>query len=315
MDQLVEEFDSPTGTWVTAAADVVADVPASDLEETPVPEPEAAPVVKVEAKPEGKPRNDPKARVEAATAKEAAAKRERDEAKAEAAKLQARIAELEAKSAPKPEPVRAPASADAEPKEEDFADYRQFVKAQARWEAKEEIRQQETTRAELAARTARETYNHDIDRQFGERWTAVLTEDPDFPTKVDQRLLNTPRASMLADPSTATFGNFLVEQIVQSERPKELLLHLSDPSVVQRLATLPPARVIRELARFESSLGAASPSGPAPTVHVSHAKVPIRPVETSPPVSHDEPGDDASDDEWLRHERAAELKRRRAGRS
>lgn len=320
MNQSAEEFDSTSGTWTAIPPDVAA----SDLDETPTPDQpeinaqEAKADAKADAK--GKPRNDPRARVEAATAKEAEAKRERDEAKAETARLNARIAELEAKGRPVAPPVAAKApTADAEPNPEDTAKYpdgqfdRKYLKDQARWEARQEIQQQQATARQQFEQQQRETSIREVDQKFGERFQAVLAEDPDFTSKVDPRLLKTPRAGVLEDPSTATFGNFLIEQVFHSERPKELLLHLSDPAVVQRLATLPPGQVIRELARYEASLGAASPPGPAHKA-LSQAKPPIKPVGSSPLVSNDEPGEDASDDEWLRHHQSAELKRRRAGR-
>lgn len=323
MDQSAEEFDSASGQWTVIPE--VADVPASDLEETPVPDQplvnasEAKADAKADAK--GKPRNDPRARVEAATAKEAEAKRERDEAKAEATRLNARIAELEAKGRPVAPPI-AKQTTDAEPNPEDTTKYPdgqfdlKFLKDQARWSVKQEIAQQQTAARQQFEAHQREQTIREVDEKFGARYQAVLAKDPDFPSKVDPRLLQTQRVGAMADPSEATFGNFLIEQVFHSERPDDLLLHLSDRAVVQRLATLPPGQVIRELARFESSLGAASPAGPvAKAPAISQAKPPIKPVGSSPLVSNDEPGEDASDDEWMRHHQAAELKRRRAGRS
>lgn len=309
MDTAVQEFDGATQSWITPEADPVVETPAVEAVEAPEAEP-----VEVVAEATKKPRDDPKARMLDATAKEAAAKRERDEAKAESAKLQARIAELEARTAPKPE-LKAPAAQvdDAEPTVDQFDSYEKFVKAQARWEARQEIRQQEQSRQMHEVAQAREHQIRAVDQQFSERYQAILTKDPDFASKVDARLLNTPRAGVLADPSKATFGNFLVEQVFQSEQPDALLLHLSDPAVVQRLATLPPVQVIRELAKVE--LGAASPAGPALKVPaISHAKPPIKPVGSSPQVTSDEPSEEDSDDEWLRKENARLLRQRRASR-
>lgn len=271
-------------------------------------------VAPIEAKtePKPKPRNDPQARVEQATAKEAAAKRERDEAKAEAADLKARLAALEAK-APKAEP-KPVVAADPEPTVDQFDSYEKFVKAQARWEARQEIVQQEAERQQHAARQQREYAIREVDRQFGERYGAILAKDPEFPSKVDARLLNTPRMGVLDDPSKATFGNFLVEQVFQSEQPEALLLHLSDPQVVQRLATLPPNQVIRELAKVELSVTAASPTGPAvKTPAISRAKPPIQPVGSSPLAADaNEISDDLSVDEHIKRMNARDRAARRA---
>ena len=115
----------------------------------------------------------------------------------------------------------------------------------------------------------------------------------------------------LVYPADATFGNFLVEQVFQSEHPKDLLLHLSNLEEVQRLATLPPAQVIRELAKFEAHLDAAPAHGPAP-IAVSHAKRPIQPLGTSHvTASGDPPGDDESFEKHAAYYNALDRKQRR----
>lgn len=304
MDQSVQEFDGTSGAWVNVASEVPAAVAEPEAPDAP----EAAPGDEVAPEVKAKPRSDPKARVEAATAKEAAAKRERDEAKAETARL---TAELAALKAPKTEPIRAaPVGADKEPTVDQFDTYEKYVKAQARWETREALREAESERQQHTVQQQREGAMREQATAFKTRYEAVLAADPDFESKVDQRLLHTPRLGILPDPSKGTFGNFLIEQVFQSEQPDVLLLHLSDPQVVQRLATLPPHQVIRELAKVE--LGAASPAAPAPNVQsISHARAPIRPVSSSPQQSSDEASDDDSDDEWLRKENA---KQRRRGR-
>lgn len=267
--------------------------------EAPVVEPETP---AVEAK--GKPRNDPRARVEQATATAAEAKRERDEAKAETARLNARIAELEAKS--KPEPAKAPAAkpaGDPEPTVDQFDTYELFVDARARWAARQEWDSREQQRTEHETLQRREHVNREMDRKFAEDYHKILAEEPDFESRVDPRLLNVPRLSALADPSEATFGNFLVERVFKATHKKEMLLHLSNLETVQRLATLPADEVIGELAYFDRSIGAASPGGPAPTPPaVSKAKPPIQPLGSSHVASADDgpPGDDATDDEWFK---------------
>jgi hypothetical protein len=164
---------------------------------------------------------------------------------------------------------------------------------------------------------------------FTERMAPVLEAEPDFYERIDPRLIETPAASALPPGVKPTFGNFLVEQVVVSAHPKALLEHLSDKKVIQRLVTLQPDEIIRELTRFELTLGdpAATRTGPAgratddgdddgegddsdgdaaaAATATSRAHPPAKPVRGS---SHehsspdDEPGDDASDDEWFRWE-------------
>lgn len=248
-------------------------------------------------------RDDPQEAVKSAVAKQREAERR-------AADLEARLTALEK---PKPEQAKQSVAAteDAEPTVDQFDSYEKFVKAQARWEARQEIRQQETERHQHAALQQREYQIREVDQKFGERYNAILADDPEFPTKVDPRLLTTPRAGVLPNPGEATFGNFLVEQVFQSEHVKELLLHLSDQAEVQRLATLPPAQVIRELAKFEARLDAASTRGPAPLA-ISTAKRPIQPLGTSHVTASDsEPADDAPIEQHIKYWNAAERKQKR----
>lgn len=294
--------------------------PIIELEETPTPdqpdinkaEAEAdAKAERAEAPPKPKPRNDPRARVEAATAKEATAKRERDEAKAEADKLRAELAAIRQKA----EQVRQapPPAEDPEPTVDKFDTYEKYVKAQARWEARQEIRDAEASRRQHEIAQAREGVHREQEAKFAERYDAAVTADPTFVEKVDPRLLSTQRLGVLKDPSKATFGNFLVEQIFQSEHPKDLLLHLSDPAIVQRLATLPPDQVIRDLAKFEARLDAAVPAPVSKAPAISHAKPPIRPVESSSVVA--DPSDLSGEedvDEHIRKMNAKEQRERRA---
>lgn len=309
MNDAIQEYDSTTREWVTPEAEAPVKPEAAAVVEAPVEEPVKEPVVEAPVK---KPRSDPQARIDQAIGKQREA--ERRAAALEAELAAARAAKQEAK------PVPAANDDDPPPDPKKFTGEEydpQYMRQMARWEARQEFREQQAKQAQIAAATQLEGAEREIEQKFGERYGAILAEDPEFPTKVDQRLLTITRLGALpADQRAhATFGNFIVEQVFQSEHPKELLLHLSDDAVIQRLATLPPIQVIRQLATFEASLGAASPAGPAlKPPAISHAKRPITPVGSSPMVSNDEPGEDATDDEWLRYENAKVLKARRAGR-
>lgn len=171
-----------------------------------------------------------------------------------------------------------------------------------------------------------------VARTFNERMAPVLEEDPEFYEQIDPRLINTPALSALPPGTPGTFGNFLVEQVVRSERPKELLIHLSDPKVIRRLVTLQPHEILREITKYELSLGTADAShkagpaagaqvneeedgeeleeaprgrsaGEARTESTSRAHPPAKPVRGSSQQHaspDEEPGDDASDDDWYR---------------
>ena len=92
-----------------------------------------------------------------------------------------------------------------------------------------------------------------------------------------------------------------------------LVEHLSDPKEFQRLATLPPTQVVRELAKVEARLGAAAPSerGAAPRPTASQARPPITPLGTTPHAAADDGSDDEPVEAFIRRENT---KDRKAGR-
>lgn len=267
-----------------------------------------------EAKPEAKakPRNDPHARVEQATAKEAAAKRERDEARAEAATLRA---ELERHRAPKPEqrqPAPVVASADSgEPNPDDTTKYpdgqfdRKYIKDQARYEAEQVIEKREAASREREEtdRTAQRVYEHET--KFRERLSKA---DPELFQKLSppmQAFLQhaTPTAKLPKGQPIA-FVNVMADVFMRSEKPDALMQHFSDvPQDLQRLSTLHPAEFYRELGKLEAHLTAATTSGPASGATViSQAKPLIKPVSAAPSASGDDPpGDDEDFDAFARY--------------
>lgn len=259
-------------------------------------------------KAKAKPRHDPKARVEQATATAAEAKREReaatkerDDARAESARYKA---ELEALKAPKVQ-TAAPvvASATPEPDPTDATKYpdghfdRQYLKDQARWEARQEIAAEREK--ERAAQQQSEAQRHQQQRTAD--WTAKLAkarvEVPDFDSRV--------KADTPLDPQIHPY------LMAQDDGPL-LLLYLSEhPDVAQRLVTLHPIAQIGELGKISARLEAASSRGPVSTVIPSKAAAPIKPLVGG----HVPATDDADDSESFEAHFAREnSKERRAGR-
>lgn len=314
--QVTEQTAPKAGAWSSVTVDGVtvdantgteAELRAEmEAERKPVEKPvaEAKPV---EQKP--KPRNDPQARIDQAIARQKDAERRAEAAERRAAELAAG------------KPVEKPAEkAVAAPKAEKFQTFEAYLGANPEasledyMEARDEWK--DARKAAVAQeREQSEAQTRGLESQvktFNDRLQKELGDDPDeresFLEAVEPKLLEASPMSALPKGSTPTISNFLAEQILISDHPKALLLHLSDPKVVQRLATLHPNAVIRELAKFELSLGAA-PAGPVvKDKPVSKATAPIVPVKGSSHVADAEPGDDASDDEWYRHQQA---KRRR----
>ena len=279
-----------------------------EAEEEPEPEKEAE---KGDDKDKlGKPRHDPRARMLQATQQAAAAKRERDEARAEAARLRA---ELEASRAPAPatKPAVAATEGDPEPKEDQFQDYRDYVKAQARWEARQEYTAQERQRQihEHAKRfaTERQTRLSAFANQIQDR----LKSDPDFMDRLSPEVKELRPASVLGPNERPGPLNAIAEEIVLSEKPLSLLQHFSEnPAELQRIATLSPRELIRAMATLEARLAAVT-AGAAPRAEISQAKPPVRPVTGSPHAADPlEVTDDMSVEEWFKRMNAKERRAR-----
>jgi hypothetical protein len=96
----------------------------------------------------------------------------------------------------------------------------------------------------------------------------------------------------------------MADQIFTSEAATELMAYFSThESEFQRLSTLPPDRLNREMGKLEVQLSrpAAASSGPAPRRSISQAPPPIKPVGTSASASGVDPlSDDLDVDEHIR---------------
>lgn len=284
------------------------------------PEPDAKPVeaavVEDKAK---KPRNDPQARIDQAVARQREAERRAEVAERRAAELSRPVEAKPDADAPKPtaqaEWQRFKAMPDA-PKLETFDDFSDWNIAMGVFVADKRVEEREVKGREQSQLQAQEQAYFSVAEKFLERFDlAAAMEDKDFSEKVHPRLLEAKALSaMTPRDGKPTFVNFAVEQVMRSEHPKDVLLYLSDPKTAQRLATLHPDDVIRDLAKYEASLGAA-PTVPAPKVLRSQALPPIQTVRGSQHVADDddEMSDDISVDDFIRKENA-KARRAAAGR-
>lgn len=301
-----------------------ADSPEPPVEATPTPDTKKAP----------KPRNDPKARMLDATAKEAAAKRERDDARKELETLKAELAALKSAPsamAPKPPAIAAdPASrvvgGDGEPDPSDLAKYpdgqfdRKYLADLSRWSAKQEYQERETARDTATRQSAAQREADDIGRTFSERvqgsgiiwpetigkaWstTAILA----YPEHYQKALA---KGEAVGSSNGLLPINDITDVIQRSDAPKKFADHFTNhPEDLQRLLTLPRERLLAEMGRLDARLDAAVTPASAPVATPSNAPTPIRPVGGAP-VATD--SDDYSDDEPLWKTKQREDKARRA---
>jgi hypothetical protein len=274
------------------------------------------------------------ARMEDATAKEAAAKRERDTVQAENAKLKADLAAATrppvpaAAAPPPPRPQAQAPPADPEPDPHDLAKYpageydARYLRDVGRYEARQEFQklraaEQQAQAGEQHLRTVEsglQTYAQKMQAAFPAEGglQAFLEELPPAlvnlrPSAVQAMLVA--RGAMPPTPLSA--ANVIADCISDADEPVPLMRHLKDhPQEFQRLLSLHPIAVFRAMGRLEASLAAASPPArPAPR-ETSRARPPVQRVESVPQMSDAPPGDDASDEEHAAYYNRKDVARR-----
>ena len=257
-----------------AAAKRAAEKEAKEAVKEPTPPAEA---------PEDDLKGRAKARVEQVTREAAQLKREMAQLRAELA------AERQRQAAPPQDPKAKPVNEDAEPQESDFEDYGKYVRAVARWEAKQELRQRETERH---ADTAAQEYNSAVGgavKRYNERIAKEAAEDATLMDEVRPVMEYLVPSFELDDPKKYGSVHAIADEILASEIPGKLLRHFArNKEDFQRIASLrTQGNVLREMAKLEARLGATSgtpppPSDPPSKVEVSKAPSPVRPVTGKP---------------------------------
>ena len=274
-----------------------------------------------EDKPAGKkPRHDPQARIDQAIARQREAERRADDAERKAR-------EIEARTPPRQDP--APAAP------EKFPDYAAYLaqhpdaSLEAWLDARDEWRdtkRETATRQQAEAARLEQTFTQRA-TSFSDQFAKAREADPAIESRINRDLLTVrpfstltaqDQAAIRAIPNPAerdrvAFLCFLADQWIDSDHAVALVEHLSDPREFQRLATLPPTQVVRELAKVEARLGAAAPQerGAAPRPTASQARPPITPLGTTPHAAADDGSDEEPVEAFIRRENT---KDRKAGR-
>lgn len=183
-----------------------------------------------------KPKNATQARIDEIT-------RQRHEAQREAAYWRS-IAE----QAKEKEPSK---QQDGEPAAEDFEDHKEYVRALARYEAKQILAEERAAAQEKAKAST-----------WAERATAAKAEMPDF----DEVMAS----------STAPMSHAMAEAIKESDIGPKVAYHLAQhPEEAARLANMSATSAAREIGRIEAALLAPKE---APTKKVTTAPTPPNPI-------------------------------------
>jgi hypothetical protein len=293
---MAESFAPPAIEETASEAETLAggDTPETPAEDESKAETDAR-LARDEAGRFAKKRNDPIARMKDATAKEAAAKRERDEARAELAALKAE--RDAARQPPQERQAERPASqGDPEPDPNDTSKYpdgqfdRKFYKDQARWEARQELR-------EYQQQESRRQREQSMAQTWSQKLAEVQAETPDFATRWK--------------PETP-IDTRMVPYLKSHEMGPRIALALSDDQTnAQRIATLPLERQFEEFGKMIARFEAASSRGTASTPSPSRATAPITPLGGGHMTTVDAPSDDEPFEAHFKRENAKERSHRR----
>lgn len=214
--------------------------------------------------------------------------RERDAIKAELEALRAERDEIKAAQAGKaPAKETKPATdSDPEPKEEDFESYRDFIKAQARWETRQELKERDGKARDAHQRELALRADDKRRADFSKRLAAAREKHADFDARIE------------AGPSLT---QPMVDAIIDADNADDVMLYLSDPdnkAEYDRIVGLRGkfeqyAAMTKLSGKLEARLSAAD-SGPAKkATPLSSAKPLIKPVSGTQDASSD------TDDEEL----------------
>lgn len=232
--------------------------------------------------------------------------RERDRIAAELESLRAERAKIAQMQQQPTQPMREAvqpvpqASDDQEPSEDQFQDYASFVKAQARWQAREAVR---AFQAEMRANEEKQReaqWHFQRDQSFAEKLNAARQSNPEFDQLVNRDDIE------LSPP--------MIDVIKDSDVAPQLMLHLAHfPDDAQRIQSLHPMLAYGEMKKLEARLEVAMQgyTGPTSTPPVSKARPPIRPVGSAPSGVTDDPSEMDFGPEYIRKMNALERSRRR----
>jgi len=184
---------------------------------------------------------------------------------------------------PQPAQPAAPA-VEAPPKQEDFPDYDDYLRASARHEVKQEL-----------ARERQEAEK--VQREESQRRAAM-----DQQTKTTEMIGKGKAAyddfDIVAFDPKVRITEAVLAAAAESEEGHAIIYHLAkNPAEAARIAALSPVAQVREVGKLEARLTA------PPVKQPSSAPAPIKPVGSNEPTNN-EPDSTKNPDAWLAWERA-----------
>lgn len=210
-----------------------------------------------------------------------------DELTAEKYRLMGVVEQLSGQG--KPAAAKPASDPEERPSRESFESYEDYLRADARWEARQEIKQAEQTRSQRFAAMQAQRQAAELARRLESDVNKAKAELPDYDDVVSNLDFEAP-------PS-------MVQAILSADSPARVFHALGKaPDEARRIASLDPLSQIKAIAKIEAAL-----SRPAP--QVSKAPPPGKPVGTSSSTGEKDPSD-MSYDEFVKYRRRQIAQRR-----
>lgn len=188
------------------------------------------------------------------------------------------------------------AQEDPEPQEEQFQDYGAFVKAQARWEARQEFKALEAAKEQKAKEEATKAAEEKVEQTFKSKVEEFKAKTPDFEDTVRNPDLR--------------ISKVMYEAMRETEVGPQIAYHLGkNPQEAARIAGLSPIAAIKEIGKLEAKFT----KEPAPTVQtktISDAPEPPSIVQGTASGQKDE--SKMTDTEWYAHWKSEKAKKMQA---
>lgn len=159
--------------------------------------------------------------------------------------------ELEARfqGQPQQQPQQPKPASDGAPKQEDFQTYEEFIKAEARYEARQEL-----------ARARQEEQKQNQAKSFEER---VRKADESFTEKVYDAASKNPALLQKLQNAPSLRPDLHLYGLKEADNPVGMAEYLADnPALVIQLNQLPPEKALREMGKIEAKLANGSSGQP-----------------------------------------------------
>ena len=219
-------------------------------------------------------------RINELTSERHASRMEAEEAKLERDALKRRLEALE-----KPAGETKPKAEDTEPSPDQFEDYEKYVKAQARWEARQELTETLAARDKADAERRGQQHLHAAVTQHEKRVVEAIARYPDYEAAIAKG-----NAEIIRQVGPNAVSAAMLEAIVESDRSADILYDLASHmdiclDVIRRSARATSESVPMLRLYLESRLPPVQSGPDAQLKPVTKAAAPIKPVGTATTAS------------------------------